>query len=292
MRVLVFGRDGQVGHALGERLAARGPVSVGRERADLSQPGAAARVIGAERPDVIVNAAAYTAVDRAESEPALAARVNAAAPGEMAQAAARAGALLVHYSTDYVFDGSSRRPWRETDPVAPLGVYGRTKLEGERAVAAATDRYLCLRTSWVYSRHGHNFLNTMLRLVGERDELRVVADQVGAPTWAGAIAEGTARLLDLVEAQGGLLDGQAGTFHMCCAGQTSWHGFATRILARTGSRVPVVPIPTAGFPTPAARPAYSVLDCTRLRETFGITLPAWEQALDDCLAGAGEQRGG
>jgi dTDP-4-dehydrorhamnose reductase len=227
-------------------------------------------------------------VDRAESEPALAQRINADAPGAMAAAARKAGALFVHYSTDYVFDGTGDRPYHEDDPTRPLGVYGRTKLAGEEAVRAAGGDHLVFRTAWVYSLHGHNFLNTMLRLGAERDVLRVVDDQVGSPTFAGAIAQATASALARLPALGRT---PSGVYHMTCSGQTSWCGFARRIFEETGAaHVRVDSITTAEYPTPAARPAYSVLSNDRLASVFGVRLPGWEEALGACLAERSAER--
>jgi len=283
--ILLFGRHGQLGRQLAPRLARLGRVRVlGRAEADLASPGQPADLIRDLRPQLVVNAAAYTAVDRAEAEEALARRVNAEAPAAMAAAARDCGALFVHYSTDYVFDGRGTRPYREDDPTAPLNAYGRTKRAGEAAVAAAGGQWLVFRTAWVYARQGRNFLNTMLRLAGERDRLQVVDDQVGSPTSAAAIADATVAVLAAVTARGGLAPGQAGVYHMTCAGETTWCGFARRIFAELELDVEVIPVPTEAYPTPAARPRYSVLDCRRLGETFGVTLPPWEAALAACLA--------
>lgn len=290
MRILVFGKTGQVGAGLGRSLQPLGDVRVlGRAEVDLADLAAITRTVRAERPDVIVNAAAYTAVDRAESEPELAMTVNGQAPDAMARAAADIGALLIHYSTDYVFDGSARTPYPEDAPTCPLSVYGRTKLAGEEAVRAAGGTHLILRTSWVYSLHGHNFLKTVLRLARERDELRIVDDQIGSPTCAGALAAGTAALIARVQRQGGLQAGQAGIYQMTCAGATSWYGFAKKILeaAHLDNTVRVVPIKTPEYPTPAARPAYSVLSNEKLARVFDVRLPDWEEGLRQCLAEGG-----
>lgn len=293
MRVLLFGANGQVGHELRRALAPMGElVCVTRsgtladgtacEAADFDAPRTLAPLVAALAPDVVVNAAAYTAVDRAESEREAAFRANALAPGELAEACARAGALLVHYSTDYVFDGRGNRPYREDDPTAPLGVYGASKLAGEQAVAASGARHVILRTAWVYAGHGHNFMRTMLRLAAERDELRVVADQVGTPTPAALIADVTARVLARPVTG-------SGVWHLTAGGETSWHGFASAIMARALDRglIPrapqVLPITTADYPTPAPRPAYSRLDCARLEGDFAVELPDWKQALESVL---------
>src|SRR5690606_30920524 len=229
-------------------------------------------------PDVVVNAAAYTAVDRAESERDAAFRANAQAPAALAAACARRDALLVHYSTDYVFDGTGTRPYREDDPVAPLGVYGESKLAGEQAILASGARHMIFRTAWVYADRGSNFMLTMLRLAGERDELRVVADQFGTPTPAALIADTTAAILDRPSTASGL-------WHLTAGDGTSWHGFAEAIVERAHAlgrieRQPrILPIATADYPTPARRPAYSRLDCSRLERDWGISLPGWQTAL-------------
>lgn len=287
MRILVTGAGGQVGWELRRSLAPLGEViALGRDALDLGQPGALRERVRQLAPQAIVNAAAYTAVDRAESEPELARAVNAIAPGILAEETLRLGAVLVHYSTDYVFDGTKASPYAEDDPTNPLGVYGRTKLEGERAVGASGCRHLTLRTSWVFGARGHNFLLTMLRLARERRALRVVNDQVGAPTWCRDIADATARLLE----GGHAAPGVAGLFHLTASGATSWFGFAQAIfaspeLARLGIAPPALePIPTSAYPTPARRPANSRLDCTRLERAAGIRLPAWEAGLAGALS--------
>jgi dTDP-4-dehydrorhamnose reductase len=297
MRILLLGGTGQVGHALRHRLAPLGELVVttrdGRladgsdcEALDLGEPERIAPLVGRIGPDVVVNATAYTAVDRAESERGLAMRINAEAPGQLARACARLGATLVHYSTDYVFDGTATEPYREDHPTAPLGAYGESKLAGEQAIGTSGARYLILRTAWVYGLHGHNFLRTMLRVGAERDELRVVADQVGSPTPAWLIADVTRRLL----AQGtGMPEGVR---HLVADGATSWHGFAEAIFEDASARgwLPrpprVMPISTTDYPTPARRPAYSVLDTALLRADLGTPLPHWRQALSLTLAEA------
>lgn len=293
-RILVTGISGQVGHDLLASLAPLGEV-IGLDRAglDLASPDTIRRAIRSASPTLIFNPAAHTAVDRAESEPEAAMQANGVAPGVIGEEAARLGAWVVHYSTDYVFDGEGARPWREDDPTAPLGVYGRSKLAGEQALAATGCRYLVLRTSWVYSLRGRNFLTTMHRLAGERDELRVVDDQVGAPTTSRALAEAGAALARR------LLDGPSpsmGIYHMSCGGSTSWCGFARAIVERLPavaralgapepSRRPrVTPIRTEDYPTPARRPRNSVLDNGKLAREFGIALPHWEAALDALLS--------
>lgn len=282
MRVLLFGYGGQIGSELNRLLAPVAEVVAPEpEQADLSQPERLREVLRLHRPQVVINAAAYTAVDAAEHDEAGAHAVNAQAPGVLAEEVARLNALLVHYSTDYVFDGTANVPYREGDPARPLSAYGRSKLAGEEAVRASGCRHLILRTSWIYAARGKNFLLTMLRLAKERDELRVVSDQLGAPTWARAVAEATAELV-------GREHGRSGTYHMTCAGHTSWHGFATRIVRHGAALglcrdVPVRAITSAEFPTPARRPAYSVLDNGLLLSEFGIRLPDWDEALLRCL---------
>lgn len=289
--VLLLGTSGQVGRALLPALAHLGPVTaLGRGAADLTDADALRRAVAAARPRAVVIAAAHTAVDRAESEPELAERVNAVGAGVIAEAAEDVGACVVHYSTDYVFDGQGTRPWREDDATGPLSVYGRTKLAGERAVAAATARHLILRTSWVVSATGHNFIRTMLRLASERPELRVVNDQVGAPTAADRIAAVTGSLLAaMIDAPAA--DARWGTYHVAAAGETSWHGCARHLIARARSRGAALlctgdavhGIPTAEYPTPAVRPANSRLDTTKLRRTFDVTLPLWSVDVDQIV---------
>ena len=289
MRILLLGGNGQVGRELRRSLPTLGDVVVATRDgagadavADFDDPPSLASLIAQAAPDVVVNAAAYTAVDKAEGEVDAAHRVNAEAPAAIAQACVARDALLVHYSTDYVFDGSATRPYREDDATAPLGAYGASKLAGEHAIRASGARHAILRTAWVYAAHGKNFLLTMLRLAGERDELRVVADQFGAPTPAGWIADATAEIL-------GQGIRESGTWHLAAGGQTSWHAFAEAIVdeahaLRLLARKPfVTPIATADYPTPARRPAYSVLDATRLRRDFGIAPPAWREGLRQTL---------
>lgn len=285
MKLLLLGGNGQVGRELRRSLRPLGHVVVATRdgvdadiAADFAAPAPLAALVRTVAPEVVVNAAAYTAVDAAESDAKAAFQVNADAPAAIAMACAGIGARLVHYSTDYVFDGSALRPYREDDATAPLGVYGASKLAGEEAIRVSGARHAILRTAWVYAAHGRNFLRTMLRLAGERDELRVVADQVGAPTPAAWIADATADVL-----RGGA--DASGTWHLVADGQTSWHGFAEAIMAEAHAlgllaRVPrVLPITTADYPTPAKRPAYSVLDTTKLRRDFGIAPPDWREGL-------------
>lgn len=291
MKLLLLGGNGQVGRELRRTLPALGHVVVatragaeGELAADFDAPDSVGELVRRIAPDVVVNAVAHTAVDRAESEPDAAFRVNALAPAAIAQACAATGALLLHYSTDYVFDGSASRPYREDDVTAPLGVYGASKLAGEEAVRASGARHAILRTAWVYAAHGKNFLHTMLRLASERDELRVVADQIGAPTPAAWIADASARIV----AHG---VPASGTWHLVAAGETSWHGFAEAIIDEAlaagllARRPRVLPITTADYPTPARRPAYSVLDTTRLRRDFGIAAPEWRDGLHAVIEG-------
>jgi dTDP-4-dehydrorhamnose reductase len=287
---LVFGANGQVGQELLRALAGHGPVVAttrsGRlpddsacETADFDQPQTLSALLDRLQPTAVVNAAAYTAVDRAEQDRDAALRANAEAPAAIAAWCAAHDVPLVHYSTDYVFDGQGTRPYREDAPTAPLGVYGATKLAGEEAIRASGAPHLIFRTAWVYAAHGHNFLRTMLRVGAEREELRVVADQVGTPTPAALIADVTVQALAQRSA------GQSGTWHLTAAGETTWHGFAEAIFeeARAAgvlARAPrVLPIATADYPTPARRPAYSRLDVARLERDFALALPAWRDAL-------------
>jgi dTDP-4-dehydrorhamnose reductase len=287
MHVLVFGKAGQVARELGN-LAWPDSWRVsclGRDDCDLTATGAAAGAIVAHRPDIVINAAAYTAVDKAESDGAAAFALNAAAPGEMAAASAAADIPLLHISTDYVFDGKSDAPYRETDHCAPLGAYGASKLAGEITVRAAQPRHVILRTAWVFSPHGANFVRTMLRLGAEREELAVVGDQLGGPTAAIDIARTLARIAQAVAAGADAF----GTYHYTGMPFTSWHGFATAIFDRVAARGMKVPsrikqITTAEYPTPAPRPANSRLDCGAISRDWGIDQSSWEDALDRCLA--------
>ncbi|MCH8181297.1 MAG: dTDP-4-dehydrorhamnose reductase [Proteobacteria bacterium] len=307
MNILLLGSGGQVGWELQRALAplgqlhafdahSPGPDAAPHLRADFTQPEQVLEIIRIVQPDVIVNAAAHTAVDKAEAEPELARLINATTPGLIAQEAARLGALLVHYSTDYVFDGSGATPWSEDDPVAPLGVYGRTKLEGEQQILQSGCRHLIFRTSWVYGARGGNFAKTMLRLARERDQLHVIDDQIGAPTGADLLADVTAHAIrhllppmrrnDLT---------QSGIYHLAADGETSWYGYARFVLERAQRAGNVLkaglaqmqPIPSSAYPTPARRPHNSRLDTTRLRNTFGLCLPHWEtgvaRMLDEIL---------
>ncbi|MDD5329858.1 MAG: dTDP-4-dehydrorhamnose reductase [Sulfuricella sp.] len=280
MKILLIGKNGQVGWELQRTLATLGEVvAVGRQGMDLTDSDSIRHAIRSAGPDLIVNAAAHTAVDKAESEPDLAMAINGVAPGIMAEEAGRLGAAMVHYSTDYVFDGARTTPYTEEDAPNPLSVYGKTKLAGERAVQAAGIPHLIFRTSWVYGLRGRNFLLTVLRLAKERDELKIVDDQFGAPTWSRMIAEATAQIL----AQRKDLNEVGGLYHLTAAGQTSWHGFTRAILDHAAKPSPrLVAIPTADYPLPAPRPRNSALDNTKMRQAFGLALPAWDAALALC----------
>lgn len=288
MKLLLLGKGGQVGWELQRSLALLGElVALDHEsrefHADFSQPDRLVETVRAIRPDVIVNAAAHTAVDRAESEPELARKLNATAPSVLAQAASELGALMVHYSTDYVFDGSGERPWREDDATDPLSVYGKTKLEGEQLVVRNCPRHLIFRTSWVYAARGGNFAKTMLRLAKERDKLTVIDDQFGAPTGAELLADATAHAIRET-----LRDpGKVGLYHLVAGGVTTWNGYARFVLEQAHAlgvelkAVPlaVEPVPTSAFPTPAKRPHNSRLDTSKFRKSFGLVLPSWEEGV-------------
>ena len=286
MKILLTGKNGQVGRELEGALAPlceshSDLVATDRSSLDLADAAQIARVVHAVQPRVIVNAAAYTAVDKAETDPDAAHAINAVAPAVLAAEAKRLGALLIHYSTDYVFDGDKQGAYSEDDVPAPLGVYGRSKLDGENAIRASGCRHLILRTSWVYGPHGANFLLTMLRLAATKSELRVVDDQFGSPTTSHMIAAATARILS-----SGKIDVDASgesTLHMSAAGSTTWCGFARAIIAGAALKTPVIAIPTRDYPTPAARPKNSVIDNSRFERRFGFRLPAWEEGLRQCL---------
>jgi dTDP-4-dehydrorhamnose reductase len=293
VKILLFGRNGQVGWELQRSLAPLGDVvALDREGeaglcGDLMDADGIARTIRTVRPDAIVNAAAYTAVDKAETEADRAAQVNAVTPGVMAQAAAETGAWLVHYSTDYVFDGSGERPWREDDATGPLSVYGRTKLAGEQRIVAGNPRHLVMRTSWVYAARGGNFAKTMLRLARERDRLTVIDDQHGAPTGADLLADVTAHALRSLVAGAG----QAGVYHVAAAGETTWNGYARFVVGKAQQAGEMIkagpeqvdPVPTSAFPTPARRPHNSRLATSRFQSTFGLVLPPWQQGVSRML---------
>jgi dTDP-4-dehydrorhamnose reductase len=304
MNILVLGAGGQLGRQLCAELAVLGEVTAatrdGRPvegapdahlaTADLAAPDSILGLLDRIRPDIIVNAAAYTAVDAAESNEASALAINAMAVGDIAAWAGRHGSFVVHYSTDYVFDGNVQEPYLENAPTSPAGAYGRSKLEGEVLLASSGAHYLLFRTAWVYAPWGKNFLLTMLRLAGERDELRVVADQIGAPTSVALIAQATrvaiAAWLAALPRERQVLEG---TYHVVASGQTSWHGFAQAIVDAAASagllsrRPVVVPITTSDFPTPARRPAYSVLDNHKFQHAFGFPLPDWKQGLEQVM---------
>ena len=288
MNILLFGKGGQVGWELQRSLSVLGHVTAldfdsQDHCGDFSNPDGIAQAVRALNPDVIVNAAAQTAVDKAESEPELAQLLNATTPGVLAEEAARLNAWLVHYSTDYVFDGSGSRPWVETDRPAPLSVYGRTKWEGEQRIQQSGAKHLILRTSWVYAARGGNFAKTMLRLAQERERLTVIDDQWGAPTGADLLADVTAHAIRHLQAR----PQDGGLYHCVAAGETNWNLYAKEVLAQAAIAQPaiklkateVAPVPTSAFPTPAARPHNSRLDTARLRNTFGLTLPPWQQGV-------------
>ncbi len=294
MKLLVTGATGQIGWQLQRTLAPLGEVvALTRDQCDLSDPEQCATVVRAQKPDILLNAAAYTAVDKAESEPELARTVNATAPGRMAEELALTGGLMVHYSTDYVFDGAKPEPYSEDDATGPLNVYGRTKLEGEQAIAASGCRYIILRTSWVYDIRGKNFLRTVLRLAREKHELRMVNDQYGSPTWARAIAEATLAILARMGQPAALKP--SGVYHLTAAGSTTWAGFAEAILQEYSDLLAwpadsgefsgpllaerVIPIASSTFKAAALRPSNSKLSNARLEREFGVRLPDWQHLL-------------
>ena len=287
MKILLIGKNGQVGWELHRTLAPLAEVvAVDYPEINFTDVPALRQFVTGTRPSVVVNAAAYTAVDKAETETELCRQVNAVAPGVLAEEAKKIGALMVHYSTDYVFDGAKTSPYVETDAPNPLGAYGRSKLEGDRAVKASGANHLIFRLCWVYGARGQNFMLTMQRLAREREKLRVVGDQFGCPTWSRMIAETTALALKQVLA-GADCSVFNGEYHLAASGQTNWHGFASRIIelmpeAERKCRA-MEKITTPEYPTPARRPAYSVLDCGKLRKTFGLRLPDWEASLRQVL---------
>ena len=293
MNILLLGKNGQVGWELQRSLALLGQVTAldfdsSEHCGDFSQPDKVAESVRALRPQVIVNAAAHTAVDKAESEPELAQLLNATTPGVLAQEAVKTGALLVHYSTDYVFDGSGSRPWAETDTPAPLSVYGRTKWEGEQLIQQSGAQHLILRTSWVYAARGANFAKTMLRLAQERERLTVIDDQWGAPTGADLLADVTAHAIRHLQAR----PQDAGLYHVAAGGETNWNLYAKHVLAQAQQAQPaikikaieVAPVPTSDFPTAAVRPHNSRLDTRKLQTTFGLSLPPWQQGVARMVA--------
>jgi dTDP-4-dehydrorhamnose reductase len=293
LKILLLGKNGQVGWELQRSLAPLGEVlALDRHSTphggDLSQPERLAQTVLDWRPDVIVNAAAHTAVDKAESEPELARCLNATAPAALAQAAAQIGALLVHYSTDYVFNGQGDQPWQEGDSTGPLSVYGQTKREGELAIVASGCAHLVFRTSWVYAARGGNFAKTMLRLAAERERLTVIDDQFGAPTGADLIADVTAHAIRASLQQPAL----GGLYHLVAGGQTTWHGYASHVIAQARLIQPglalkvseIAPVPTSAFPTPAQRPLNSRLATHKLQDAFGLKLSPWQQGVNRMLA--------
>jgi dTDP-4-dehydrorhamnose reductase len=286
MKILLIGKTGQIGGELNSILKDMGElVSVGREQLDLSKIDSIEPAVLDILPDIIINAAAYTAVDKAEEEPELAMTLNGIAPGVLAEAAKKVGARLIHYSTDYVFDGRSDTPYREEDTTCPLNIYGKSKLAGEKNIAKAGIPYLTLRTSWVYSLQGKSFLRTIKKLAVEKDTLRIVDDQIGAPTSAHSIARATRKLIEQClsdSAEPSL----SGVFHLTCQGQSSWHGFAKEILDLSGAShdTQLLPIPTSDYPTPAARPLNSLLSNNKLKKVFAFEMPHWHDALKDCIS--------
>lgn len=284
MKVLVLGTNGQLGFELMRAIWPAGFEVAGLPypEFDATRPGDVERVVAEHAPDLLINATAHTAVDKAESEPDLAFAINRDAPGAMAAACEARGIPLIHVSTDYVFDGSKPEPYVEDDPTNPLGIYGASKAAGEEAVRAGTGRHIVLRTSWVYSAYGNNFVKTMLRLGAEREEMRVVADQTGAPTAAADLAAAITHAAGRIAAE----EGEAlwGTYHLTGGGVTTWHGFAEHIFQRleqrTGKRPRLTAIGTADYPTPARRPANSRLDCTRAKERLGFVAPPWQESVD------------
>jgi len=294
MRILVTGGAGQLGWELRRALAVFGEVvAPARDVLDLSSADSIVAAVRGVRPGLIVNAAAYTAVDKAESEPDLAMRINGDAPRILAEEAAARNAPMIHYSTDYVFDGGKAEPYREDDETAPINVYGQTKLAGEHGVVAANAAHLVFRTSWVYGPRGRNFLLTMLKVGRERKELKVVDDQAGAPTSARMIAEATTGVIAKSLAQGAIDPDRfrqiAGLYHLTAGGRTTWYGFAQAILQNRPGMAKVLPIPTSGYPTPARRPQNSVLDNGKLEKQFGFRLPDWKIGLNLCLEELGDR---
>jgi dTDP-4-dehydrorhamnose reductase len=293
-RVLIVGHTGQVGVELQRSFAGyTSVVAVDRVSVDLASEEQTRALVERVQPEIIINAAAYTAVDRAESEPAVAMAINAGAPRVLAEEAKRRNALLVHYSTDYVFDGSNTKPWTEADEPNPLSVYGSSKLAGERAIEQVGGKYLIFRTSWVYGPHGANFLLTMLRLARERASISIVDDQLGAPTTSIELARATRTIVDgALAGRFGDTQNWAGLYHMTCSGSVTWFGFAQAIFARAGNllegKIPqLIPIATEAYPTPAKRPRYSVLSNARLEASFGVSLASWQDALETVITNLG-----
>lgn len=299
MKILLFGKGGQVGWELQRSLAPLGDlVALDADSqnlcGDFTNPEGLAQTVRAVAPDIIVNAAAHTAVDQAESEPELARTINALAPGVLAQEAKRSGAWLIHYATDYVFDGSGDKPWLETDPTGPLSVYGKTKLEGEEAIRATGCQHLIFRTSWVYAARGGNFAKTMLRLAQERDFLSVINDQIGAPTGADLLADISAHAIRTALRNPDV----GGLYHLVAGGETSWHGYASFVIdfaRQAGIEIKVTPeaiqpVPTSAFPLPAPRPKNSRLDTQKLKNTFGLNLPHWQSGVARMLTEIFEEK--
>ena len=289
MKILLTGKTGQIGEELNNIIGGLGNlITVDKEQLDLSKPNSIEPVILDIKPDIIINPAAYTAVDKAEEEPDLAMTVNALAPGLLAKAAKKVGAGLIHYSTDYVFDGCSEIPYKEEDLPNPLNVYGKTKLAGEEAITEVGIPFLIIRTSWVYSLHGKNFLRTIKKLAEEKDTIQVIDDQIGAPTWARSIALQTHQILKQclnkkwIETKESNL---SGIFHLTSQGKTSWHGFAREVLNmyNTSQNIKLIAIPTSDYPTPAVRPPNSLLNNEKIQKVFGIDMPHWKDALKDCM---------
>lgn len=313
LKIMVIGRSGQVARDLQTVLPSIGSVTcVGRPEVDLAKPESIRGIIRDRRPDVLINAAAYTAVDMAESEPELAMKINAEAPGIMADEAKRLGALFVSYSSDYVFDGTKAGPYTEEDEPNPLNIYGASKLAGDRAVQAVGGSYLIFRTSWVYSAHGKNFLKTILKLSTERAELRIVDDQIGAPTWSRDIADATAKIISQVACKNrlinanspsgntsaGLMKPSSGIYNLTAGGSVSWCGFARAIVEEIGKYrkdspavARIIPIPTFDYPTPAQRPLNSRLDSAKVHQTFGVLLPAWQESMTAVFHESGNAAG-
>ncbi|MZH02510.1 MAG: dTDP-4-dehydrorhamnose reductase [Nitrospinae bacterium] len=289
MKILLTGKNGQVGWELNRSLSSLGAIfAMDRNDMDLSKPETLGPIIQDIRPDIIINAAAYTAVDKAESEPELAMTVNGVAPRVIAEESKKVGASMIHYSTDYVFDGKALQPYKEEDSTSPLSVYGKSKLAGEQAVAQTGIPHIILRTGWVYSLRGGNFLLTMQKLAQTNKQIKVVGDQTGAPTWARAISEGTVYILKQ-SLKGSTTNpstlSHSGIFHMTCGGETSWFGFAKKILeiSKLIECTKVISIPTIEYPTPAVRPRFSLLSNRKLQQVFHYEMPTWQNALQECL---------
>ena len=280
MKILILGSNGQVGGALSECCPLVGEsIALRREDVDFTKPGDITRAVEFYNPDVVINAVAYTAVDKAETEPSLAMLINAVAVQELARICKKQNIWCLHYSTDYVFDGNSQTPYQETDEVNPLGVYGRTKLAGEELIQQHTDKFIILRTSWVYSWRGSNFVKTMLRLAEQRDVLNVVNDQHGCPSYAPDLAQATVEIIKNLDEEH-----ISGVYHLSGSEQTTWFEFAQSIFSRTNTKIELNPIATTEFPTPAKRPHYSILDNSKVTNTFGIVVPGYKDALEKCLS--------